>query len=73
MELTEEDEEVEELDLEKTKKSFWEIITFQSSFKRDSQQYSSILNFLEDSLPRLKKIQIEDIRKALEVRAYQLQ
>lgn len=55
-----------ELDLDKTKENLWQLITLQSS------QYESVLQFLDESIPKLKKKQQEDMSGSLSQKLYQL-
>ncbi len=61
-------EEEQELDLGKTGENLWQLITMQGA----TAQYDSVLQFLDESIPKLKKKQQEDMKQNLGSKLYQL-
>jgi len=50
-----------ELDMAKTKENIWGLLTMQND-------YDSVLQFIDESIPRLKKRQQEDMRETVKAR-----
>ena len=62
----EEEEGARELDLGKTGENLWHLITL----KGPKAEYESVIEFLEESIPKLKSKQQEDMRENLANRLY---
>ncbi len=64
----EEGEEEKELDLGKTGKNLWNLITMSGP----SAEYEAVLQFLDESIPKLKVKQQADMNQHLSTRLYHL-
>ncbi len=64
----EEEEGARELDLGKTGENLWNLVTL----KGPKAEYESVIEFLEESIPKLKSKQQEDMRENLANRLYQM-
>ena len=55
--------EEDEIDLAKTKESLWDLLTgrFQTV-----NQYESVFQFIEESMPQLKRVQQQNMRVSVE-------
>jgi hypothetical protein len=59
-----------ELDLGSTKDKIWDLITLKGGPR--NLEYESVIEFLEESIPKLKSKQQEDMRENLANRIYSM-